>query len=108
MESKAGFRSATERKQGFLESLLAHGLSLPAEYQVAGDYSIDSGYRMMNALLDLKEPPTLVFCANDDMAIGAMNVCFARGGERAESGVADRVRRYCVRWIHQPRLDDHP
>ncbi|EES73902.1 LacI family DNA-binding transcriptional regulator [Paenibacillus sp. MB22_1] len=79
MEGKAGFRSAAERKQGFLESLLAHGLALPAEYQVAGDYSIDSGYRMMNALLDLKEPPTLVFCANDDMAIGAMNACFARG-----------------------------
>lgn len=79
MEGKTGFRSAAERKQGFLESLLAHGLSLPAEYQAAGDYSIDSGYRTMNSLLDLPEPPTLVFCANDDMAIGAMNACFARG-----------------------------
>lgn len=79
LEGKAGFRSAAERKQGFLESLLAHGLSLPAEYQAAGDYSIDSGFRRMLALLELPDPPTLVFCANDDMAIGAMNACFARG-----------------------------
>lgn len=78
IEGKAGFRSAAERKQGFLESLLAHELSLPAEYQAAGDYSIDSGFRRMLALLELPDPPTLVFCANDDMAIGAMNACFAR------------------------------
>lgn len=77
IEGKPGFKSAVERKQGFLESLLSHSLSLPTAYQVHGDYSIDSGYRVMETLLSLPEPPTLVFCANDDMAIGAMNACFA-------------------------------
>jgi LacI family transcriptional regulator len=31
----------------------------------------------MTALLALEEPPTAVFCSNDDMAIGAMNACYA-------------------------------
>lgn len=32
----------------------------------------------MTTLLELPDPPTAVFCSNDDMAIGAMNACYAR------------------------------
>ncbi len=79
IEGKAGFKSTTERKQGFLDSLLAHSLLPNPDYFAAGDYSIESGYQTMNALLALPSPPSLVFCANDDMAIGAMNACYAAG-----------------------------
>lgn len=79
IEGKTGFKSSTERKQGFLDSLLDHHLPLTSEYFVTGDYSIESGYTMMCTLLALPEPPSLVFCGNDDMAIGAMNACFAKG-----------------------------
>ncbi|MDQ0086953.1 LacI family transcriptional regulator [Paenibacillus anaericanus] len=78
IEGKSGFKSSMERKQGFLDSLLAHSLSLNSNYFVSGDYSIESGYTGMCTLLALSEPPTLVFCSNDDMAIGAMNACFAK------------------------------
>ena len=44
-----------------------------------GDYSIESGARAACALLDLGRPPTAIFAANDDMAIGAMNEAKARG-----------------------------
>lgn len=40
---------------------------------------MESGYSAMNALLSLPEPPTMVLCSNDNMAIGAMNACYARG-----------------------------
>nr|WP_275262112.1 LacI family DNA-binding transcriptional regulator [Paenibacillus tepidiphilus] len=79
IEGKPGFKSSTERKQGFMDSLIAHRLSLSPEYFAAGDYSIDSGYSAMTALLNLADPPTAVFCSNDDMAIGAMNACYAHG-----------------------------
>lgn len=77
IEGRTGFKSTTERKQGFLDALLAHSLASTSDYFVSGDYSIESGYQMMNALLALPVPPTFVFCANDDMAIGAMNACYA-------------------------------
>jgi LacI family transcriptional regulator len=78
IEGKSGFKSSTERKQGFMDSLITHRLQLNSDYFAAGDYSIESGYAAMTALLNLAEPPTAVFCSNDDMAIGAMNACYAR------------------------------
>ncbi|CAM4244568.1 LacI family DNA-binding transcriptional regulator [Paenibacillus typhae] len=77
IEGKPGFKSSTERKQGFLDSLIAHRIPLNSDYFVQGDYSIESGYAAMSRLLSLPEPPAAVFCSNDDMAIGAMNACYA-------------------------------
>ncbi|MEK4356925.1 LacI family DNA-binding transcriptional regulator [Paenibacillus sp. FSL M7-1455] len=79
IEGKAGFKSSSERKQGFLDSLIANRMPLVPEYFAAGDYGIESGYEAMASLLSLPDPPTVVFCANDDMAIGAMNACYAGG-----------------------------
>ncbi|WP_019909561.1 LacI family DNA-binding transcriptional regulator [Paenibacillus sp. HW567] len=77
IEGKPGFKSSSERKQGFMDSLIAKRLPLNSDYFVQGDYSIESGYAAMAALIALGEPPTAVFCSNDDMAIGAMNACYA-------------------------------
>lgn len=79
IEGKPGFKSSSERCLGYMDSLISHGISPNPDYFVAGDYSIESGYAAMNALLDLNNRPTAVFCGNDDMAIGAMNACFDRG-----------------------------
>lgn len=76
MEGKAGFKSSSERKEGYLDSLIAHQLPIKSEYIVKGDYSIESGAALMKQLLQLADPPTLVFCSNDDMAIGAINACY--------------------------------
>ena len=78
IEGKHGFKSTIERKSGFLESLSSHALSLPSSYAVIGDYTTESGYEKMLELLDLDMPPTLVFCSNDDMAIGAIKACHAK------------------------------
>ncbi|WP_172250790.1 LacI family DNA-binding transcriptional regulator [Saccharibacillus deserti] len=79
IEGKPGFKSSSERRSGYMDGLIAHGLSPNPNYFVQGDYSIESGYSAMNRLLDLPQRPTAVFCGNDDMAIGAMNACFDRG-----------------------------
>lgn len=79
IEGKPGFKSSSERRSGYMDGLIAHGLTPNPDYFVQGDYSIESGYSAMNRLLDLPQRPTAVFCGNDDMAIGAMNACFDRG-----------------------------
>ncbi|MEJ8305505.1 LacI family DNA-binding transcriptional regulator [Saccharibacillus sacchari] len=95
IEGKPGFKSSSERRLGYMDSLIAHGLSPNPDYFVPGDYSIESGYAAMNTLLDLKNRPTAVFCGNDDMAIGAMNACFDRGvqipGEVSLIGFDDMI-----------------
>lgn len=37
-----------------------------------GDFNFGSGHRAARALLALENPPTAIFCANDDMAAGAI------------------------------------
>ena len=37
-----------------------------------GDFSIDSGQKMMRVLIQQRVTPTAVLCANDEMAIGAI------------------------------------
>lgn len=79
IEGRIGFKSSIERKQGFIDSLMLNQIPLNPAYFVPGDYSIESGKTAMQQLLALPSPPTLVFCSNDDMAIGAMKACYAAG-----------------------------
>lgn len=71
------YRSSIERKAGFLDGMFSHDLPVPPDYLCEGDYSISSGRKEMGKLLRLPMPPTCVFCANDDMAIGAIKACYA-------------------------------
>ncbi|MBZ5753531.1 LacI family DNA-binding transcriptional regulator [Metabacillus rhizolycopersici] len=79
IEGIQGFKSTQMRKEGYLQALIQHVMSIQHEYSVGGNYDMESGYLAMNKLLSLKKPPTAVFCSNDDMAIGAMNAVFAKG-----------------------------
>ncbi|GGO07549.1 LacI family DNA-binding transcriptional regulator [Saccharibacillus kuerlensis] len=79
IEGRSGFKSADERRQGFIDGLLANRLAPDMRFFVQGDYSIESGRAAMEKLLSLEDKPSAVFCCNDDMAIGAMNACFDKG-----------------------------
>jgi LacI family transcriptional regulator, repressor for deo operon, udp, cdd, tsx, nupC, and nupG len=46
---------------------------------VNGDFSIASGVFAAERLLGRKDPPTAIFCFNDEMAIGVMEVARTRG-----------------------------
>ncbi|MNW23447.1 putative HTH-type transcriptional repressor ExuR [compost metagenome] len=79
IEGVEGFMSTLQRKEGFMQAMIEHNLPIRSDYMVQGRYDHESGSRAMKELLSLQEPPTAVFCSNDDMAIGAMNAAFESG-----------------------------
>ena len=68
-----------ERAQGYREGVLAHGCDLWQEALQPGAFSIRAGRAAMAKLLDSTVPPTAVFAASDEIAIGAIIEAKARG-----------------------------
>lgn len=71
--------STIERREGFRDALATRGLVLGAAMIVEGDYSFASGRAGATVLLDLPDPPTAIFAANDLMAAGLLQVALQRG-----------------------------
>ena len=46
---------------------------------VSGEFSYESGVRGADKLLDLEDPPTAIFAANDDTAAGVIRAAGKRG-----------------------------
>ena len=67
-------RSARARTAGFRAAMQSAKRKVPAELMVRGDWTRAGGYQAMKALMALRQPPDAVFCANDLMAIGALDV----------------------------------
>lgn len=63
--------AAHGRLAGFRAALVRHGLELPADCLVAGHPSTAGGREAALQLLSRAEPPTALFCFNDQMAMGA-------------------------------------
>jgi DNA-binding LacI/PurR family transcriptional regulator len=64
--------SAIDRLQGYKQALHDYGTGFRPDYFFEGDYSEEAGFRGMQALLNLPEPPTALFAANDETALGAI------------------------------------
>jgi DNA-binding LacI/PurR family transcriptional regulator len=77
--------SAADRYEGYLAALADAGVNPVKQYLFEGDYSEEAGRAGMSALLRLPTPPTALFAANDETAIGAMSVLRAA---RLEPGAA--------------------
>lgn len=71
--------TGSEREKGFRERLAEHGLQLARDVTPHGDFSCAAGTSGMSTVLDAAKPPTAVFCANDVLAIGALNEATRRG-----------------------------
>ena len=67
------------RTAGFRAAMQAAKRKVPAELLVRGDWTRKGGYAAMKGLMALEEPPDAVFCANDLMAIGAIDVAHELG-----------------------------
>ncbi len=72
IEGKPEFRTTYKRKQGFINAHLDAGLEFSEGYALRGKYDLESGYSAMQIIFDMEEPPTAIFCSNDEMALGAM------------------------------------
>ncbi len=73
------YLSSIERLKGYQKTLREAGLPLIQDYVGCGNWSYEGGIEAMNLLLELPEPPTAVFAANDMMAIGAAKAVRERG-----------------------------
>lgn len=79
IEGPAGFRSAHERREGFLDGLKRHGLDLPDAWRAPGEYTFDSGIDAAERILDADPRPTAIFASNDEMAAATLHVARQRG-----------------------------
>lgn len=79
IQGPEGFRSASERREGFLVAMKRHGLSVPPGYMAQGTYRFESGKVAAERLLDQDPRPTAIFCSNDEMAAGAFHATRQRG-----------------------------
>lgn len=72
---------ATERRDGYCQALLDHGLWVNPELIVEGDFSIASGSLAAEKLLSnyKKNPFSAIFVGNDEMALAARLVLYQRG-----------------------------
>jgi LacI family transcriptional regulator len=77
-----GFRGlppSEARLAGFKAALRAAGVRYDAKRVVRGDFTREGGARAAKVLLTRADRPTGIFCANDLMAIGAMDVARSLG-----------------------------
>lgn len=70
----AGFRSARERREGFLAAMKRHSLETSPHLMAEGKYTFDSGVAAAEKLLAQSPRPTAIFASNDEMAAGALHV----------------------------------
>ncbi|GAA1926142.1 LacI family DNA-binding transcriptional regulator [Streptomyces sodiiphilus] len=67
------------RLDGYRAALESAGLPMDERLTVQGDFYHESGFNACNALLELPEPPTGIFAASDQMALGAIEALRRRG-----------------------------
>lgn len=68
-----------EREAGFRQRLSEHGVDLPTSLTASGEFSFTAGDAGLRSLLSGNRPPTAVFCANDVLALGALNAATCLG-----------------------------
>jgi LacI family transcriptional regulator len=69
---RTDLQSALRRFQGYKDGLRQANLPVEEELIQPGDYTREGGYVGAQKLLSLSNPPTAIFAANDQAAIGAI------------------------------------
>lgn len=67
------------RFAGYKQCLARNGIDFDPALVVDGEFTFESGVRGANRLLDLEDPPTAIFAANDDTAAGVIRAASERG-----------------------------
>lgn len=73
------FAASRLRLAGFRAAMAAHGLEVADAAVAEGDFTFGAGVAGVARLLDAPSPPTAVFGACDDTALGAVRGAAARG-----------------------------
>ena len=101
------------RLEGYRQGMAQSGLTVLPGYEAAGNYRLEAGQAAVQALFTLREPPTAIFVANDEMAIGSVHELRRTGidvpGDVSIVGFDDlylsRAFYPPLTTVRQPRLD---
>ena len=74
-----GHKAVGKRFEGYRDGLINTGLNFSEQLVVEGDNSFVSGRHAARQLLKNSNPPTAIFAANDDMAVGVLLVAAQLG-----------------------------
>ncbi|MEZ5092039.1 LacI family DNA-binding transcriptional regulator [Nocardioides sp.] len=89
------FSTPRARLRGYRSTLTTAGIPLRAEYETYGHFTIEGGFEAGGELLSLEDPPTAIFCASDEMAIGVLSAARERGvsvpGQLSVMGIDDHL-----------------
>lgn len=70
ISGRHGIGSSQRRLEGYQDALMNAGIELDAELIANGDFTQKTAYKCARQLLALENPPTAIFAANDQSAIG--------------------------------------
>ncbi|MDP2910876.1 MAG: LacI family DNA-binding transcriptional regulator [Candidatus Omnitrophota bacterium] len=70
---------AIDRLNGYLTALERNKIEKRKEYVKYGDFGRESARMLTKELIRMKTPPTAIFAASDEMAVGAIQVCLENG-----------------------------
>ncbi len=90
-----------DRLSGYRDALTAAKIAIDETLIVEGDFTIGSGFHAARRLMKRKNPPTAIFCASDEMAIGGIKAATDMGlrvpDDIAMTGFDDlRFAAYCT------------
>lgn len=76
---RQGLVSSNRRQQGYLDALEQAGLPVDTALIQPGDYTRETGFRCAQNLFALPAPPTAIFAANDQSALGVIDAANIAG-----------------------------
>lgn len=80
LNGRMGHPHSVQRLQGYMDSMISHGLTVTEDMVFYGDYWYDSGDAMVDILTKRPEGlPEAIACANDCMAIGVCDKLTSMG-----------------------------
>jgi LacI family transcriptional regulator len=97
-----------ERLLSYRATLRSASLEKNSRFEVAGNFTEDSGFDAARALLALRNRPTAIFAANDSMAIGALSALREAGvGVPEEIAVVGFDDIGIARYVNPPLTSVH-
>ena len=72
-------RPGRTRTAGYRRAMIEHGIPIKAEYVQIGNFRVEQSYECTNNLMNLPNPPTAIFSANNLSSIGMLKCLRKRG-----------------------------
>lgn len=71
--ARGTFHASGDRRRGYRRALRLAGVPIDRNLEMPGDFTVAGGRCAMHALMSLADPPTAVFAASDEMAMGCLH-----------------------------------